>query len=154
MLKYAFVLVLVFGVTAFVVRNVYFEGVKQIPQKKSVAQLQKTSTERELFRGQFKGTDSIHNVVGDAVVIQTSQGPVLRFEKFSSTPGPDLVVYLAKNDNVIFIKDLGNQPVTLGSLHKINGEQTYTLPEKYTDYQSVVILSRAFSILFGAAPIK
>lgn len=154
MLRIVVVVVILLGVTAFIVRNVFFEEVKKVPQKKGVTVLQKDPADREIFRGKFEGMDGIHNVVGDAVIVETSQGPVLRFEKFSTTPGPDLVVYLSKNEKVTFNKDLGDQYVTLGGLQKMSGEQNYSLPEKYTDYKSVVIWSRALKILFGAAPIK
>lgn len=154
MIRNAIIVVIIFGVAAFITRNVFYEEIAKVPQKRGVATRVVEPGDREIFRGQFEGMDGIHNVVGDAVVVETQQVPVLRFEKFSTTPGPDLVVYLSKNEKITFNKDLGDQYVTLGSLQKMSGEQNYSLPENYTDYKSVVIWSRALKILFGAAPIK
>lgn len=154
MIRNAIVVVIIIGVTSFMVRNIFFEEVEKIPQKKSIAAMYEEPNDQELFRGQFKGMDGIHNVVGYAVIIKTLQGPVLRFEKFSTTPGLDLVVYLSRNENVTFSKDLGSEYVTLGGLQKMSGEQYYSLPESFDEYRSVVVWSRALKILFGAAPIK
>lgn len=154
MIRNAILVVIFLGVTSFIVKNIYVEEVKKIPQNKAITTIQRSSADRELFRGQFVGVDSIHNVTGDVLVVQTVLGPVLRFERFSTTPGPDLVVYLSKSEDITSTKDLGDQYVTLGSLQKMSGDQTYTLPKQYTDYKSVVIWCRALSILFGAAPIK
>lgn len=154
MIRNAILVVIVVGITAFIVRNIFFNNIKQIPQQKGIVTREAQSADREIFRGQFKGMDGIHNVVGDAVVVETQNGPLIRFEKFSASPGPDLVVYLTSTDNVTFNKDLGSQYVSLGPLQKMNGEQSYTIPKKYIDYKSVVIWSRALNILWGAAPIK
>lgn len=154
MIRNAIVVVIILGVAAFIIRNVFFEDIKKIPQKKDITNRQAETSDRELFRGQFKGMDGIHNVVGDAVIVETSTGPILRLEKFSVSPGPDLVVYLTHTENITFNKDLGSQYVSLGNLQKMSGDQSYTIPEKHIDYKSVVIWSRALKILFGAAPLK
>lgn len=154
MFKYAFVMVPLVGISVFVIRNVYFEDVKYIPQKQTTISIKESPQDRMVYMGVFEGMDAIHNVKGNAYIVETPNGPVMRFENFSVSPGPDLVVYLSKNENITFNKDLGSQYVSLGPLRKLSGRQEYTLPEKYTDYKSVVIWCRAFSILFGAAPIR
>lgn len=154
MIKKVLVVVVFLGFAAFIIRNVYFSDVKMVSQQKDVVTREKASNDREVFRGTFDGMDWIHNVKGEAIVYETSQGPILSFEKFSSTPGPDLVVYLSKSENIPLTKNLGGDYVALGRLHKLSGDQVYTLPKNYEEYNSVVIWSRAFSILFGAAPIK
>lgn len=154
MFKCLFVLVPVVGISAFVIRNVYFADVKYVTQRSTSTQLQGSPQDRAVFHGTFEGMDSIHNVKGEVYLVETPNGPVLRFEEFSVSPGIDLVVYLSKNADVPFNKDLGSQYVTLGPLKKMSGQQEYNIPQKYIDYKSVVIWCRALSILYGAAPVQ
>jgi hypothetical protein len=103
--------------------------------------------------GDFIEIDVVHKGSGKASYLDSSAGPVLKFENFKVTPGPDLFVYLSKNKNIKESKDLG-EFVSLGDLKSSKGDQMYNLPEDYEDYNSVVIWCRAFGVLFSVAELS
>lgn len=74
-------------------------------------------------------------------------------DDFASSVGPDVLVYLTKNDTVTQGGAVVD-PISLGAIQSFNGAQTYTLPDNFDEYTSVVIWCRAFSSAFGAASIQ
>src|SRR5918994_4827495 len=75
--------------------------------------------------GTFEGADDFHFGRGDALLIQT--GPdsyVLRFENFSVRNGPDLFVYLSKEQDGRRVEESLN----LGKLKATDGAFNYELP--------------------------
>jgi hypothetical protein len=103
------------------------------------------------LKGSFEGVDVIHWGKGAVEVIESTNGPVLSFgDDFESAAGPDLFVYLSPNAAG---QDLG-EFASLGQLKSNNGAQTYTLPEDYEDYKTVVIWCRAVGITFATAELQ
>jgi hypothetical protein len=103
-----------------------------------------------LKQGEFTDTDLVHKGSGQAKVVKFEGSPVLKFENFQTTPGPDLFVYLSPNGPG---EDLG-EFVSLGNLKSDNGDQVYTLPANYEDYKTVVVWCRAFGVTFTSAELK
>jgi hypothetical protein len=52
---------------------------------------------RVIANGTFAGADSIHRGQGNATVLQTDHGAIVRFTEFQVTNGPDLKVWLVKH---------------------------------------------------------
>lgn len=100
-----------------------------------------------LLEGNF--IPSAHEVSGKALVIDTSQGKVLRFEDFETVNGPDLFIYLSSDlDSEDFI-DLGRIKATKGNVN-------YQLPDDVDleRYNKVLVWCRAFRVLFNYAELK
>ncbi len=109
------------------------------------------ATPQAILSGGFVGLEG-HQVSGKAVVYGSAEGNALRFEDFSVAPGPDYFVYLSKDE----VSSTGFDPkraVSLGEIKSSEGEQTYTIPEKFADYTHVVIWCRLFSVLIAEAPL-
>jgi Electron transfer DM13 len=71
----------------------------------------------------------------------------LKFEDFKITNGPDLKVYLSKDEGTSYI-------VNLGSL-KTSGVQSYDIPASVNvaDYKYVLIYCQQYSVLFTSASL-
>jgi hypothetical protein len=87
-----------------------------------------------------------HEVEGTALLVQTGEQHVLRFEKLKTIHGPDLRIYLATDLDATDIVDLG-------PIRATEGEVNYAIPpgtdlKKYT---KALIWCRAFRVLFSAA---
>lgn len=98
--------------------------------------------------GSFMGADAFHTASGDAIIIQGENGELyLRFEKFEVRNGPDLYVYLARNN------DIGDGFVNLGRLAGNVGDQNYQVsPDiEISEFNTVLIWCQAFGVLFGSA---
>lgn len=116
----------------------------------SIDQSKEPQPDKVLGTGTFTDGDAVHKGSGTAKVIQTSTGPILKFENFSTTIGPDLFVYLSPNKP--------GEPLgafaSLGKLKSNTGDQSYILPANLKDYKSVVVWCRAFSVTFTAAELQ
>lgn len=144
------VLVLVGG---FVIKNIRRQPmatVEQSPTTIGQDELMKTATQEG--SGVFVDGDSFHKGSGTATIYRTEMDPMLKFENFSVTIGPDLFVYISKND-FRAKKELG-EFVSLGNLKSKKGDQTYNLPANYQDFKTVVVWCRAFGVLFAYAPLQ
>ncbi|MFT7328067.1 MAG: hypothetical protein ACI870_000245 [Crocinitomicaceae bacterium] len=106
------------------------------------------STTNVIIAGNFAGADARHEGSGQLKIISDGNQQYLRFEDFSVTNGPDLFVTLNK----------GNSPegghVLIEALKGNEGNQNYDI-SKYdiSDYQSVSIYCRAFSVEFATAQL-
>lgn len=143
------VAVLIAGIVVFL--NITEKPSVTVSQNTTVSseQVANVAAEKVLLSGSFVDGDAIHKGSGNAKVIQTDEGPVLSFENFKVTNGPDLFVYLSPNPAG---EDLGSF-ASLGKLQKIEGNQVYALPDNYQDYETVVIWCRAFSTTFSTASL-
>ena len=77
-------------------------------------------------------------------------------DDFSTTPGPDLFVYLsASADPTDGAAITGNDFVDAGKLGSPTGGQKLSLPSDFDPrkFTSVAIWCKQFSVLFGAAPL-
>lgn len=103
--------------------------------------------------GDFIEIDFVHRGTGKASVYATDKGSILQFENFKVTDGPDLYVYLSKNNLASQSDELG-EFINLGKLNSSEGEQSYILPDNYDEYDTVVIWCRAFGVLFSSATLN
>jgi hypothetical protein len=106
-----------------------------------------------LSRGRFESLE--HETEGVAQVIEVSGGRrVLTLTRFETDNGPDLRVYLTTAD--ASTDHPGDDFVDLGGLKGNVGDQQYDV-SRGTDLQrltKVVVWCRAFSVGFGAAPLR
>jgi hypothetical protein len=105
-----------------------------------------------LKQGDFR--NGFHKVSGQARILQLATGPVLRLENFSTENGPDLYVYLVRNDSGSPRNE--QEFVNLGKLPSTNGNFNLEIPAEtdLSGVQSASIWCRAFSVNFGYAPLK
>ena len=100
--------------------------------------------------GSFVGVgDGIHDTQGDVLIIESDDGSrFLRFENFKASNGPDLFVYLATDETA---EDF----VSLGDLKGNIGNQNYMIPPgaDLSNYDTVLIWCKQFSVLFGSAEL-
>ena len=112
-----------------------------------------TSTEARITqRGSFRGADDFHFGRGDAQIIRTATGSyVLRFENFSVRNGPDLYVYLSRDETGRRVEEALN----LGRWRATDGAFNYELPATIdlASIKSVVVWCRQFTTLFAHAPL-
>ncbi|TFG88727.1 MAG: hypothetical protein E4H18_01625 [Hyphomicrobiales bacterium] len=102
--------------------------------------------------GRFKGADDFHFGRGDALLIRTDAGQtVLRFENFSVRNGPDLYIYLSRDESGRRVEEALN----LGRLKATDGAFNYEIPAgvDLTGVKSGVVWCRQFSALFAVAPL-
>ena len=92
---------------------------------------------------------SAHEVKGSALVIDSSQGKILRFENFETINGPDLRIYLSS--------DLGNEDfIDLGEIKATKGNVNYDIPEgvDLEKYNKVLVWCVSFKVLFSYAELE
>lgn len=96
-----------------------------------------------------------HNTQGKLSVSNNNGQNYLQFDKnFKTDNGPDLIVVLYRGDvpsKSIQEKDY----VSLASLQKIKGSQSYAVPENINlaNFNSVAIWCRKFNVTFGYAEL-
>ncbi len=90
-----------------------------------------------------------HTVSGTASIYEKSGMKTVLLEPFSSQNGPDLRVYLSKDDNA-------SSFISLGKLKSTNGKQSYEISGNpdVTDYKFVLVWCEEFKVLFGRAELK
>ncbi len=104
--------------------------------------------------GSFIMIDPVHSADGTATVYELPEGNrVLRFEDFQSTNGPQLHVFLSKENPTTTFAGLGEDAIDLGPLKGNIGNQNYDIPADINldEYQSVVIYCVPFSVVFSSA---
>jgi hypothetical protein len=109
---------------------------------------------RTLASGPFRSYE--HGTSGVARVLRLSDGSrYLRLQRFETSNGPDVRVYLsaapAGGPGDVFDDDY----VELGELKGNIGSQNYVIPPGLSlgHFQSAVIWCKRFSVAFGAAPL-
>ncbi|QNK63488.1 DM13 domain-containing protein [Pedobacter sp. PAMC26386] len=87
-------------------------------------------------------------VIGQVRVYSQEQDLILALENFSSSNGPDLKVYLSKEETPVNFYNLG-------SLRSTRGNQIYKIPQNvnYKDYKYVLVFCQQFKHVFGVAAI-
>ena len=90
-----------------------------------------------------------HTVSGTVALYDTGSEKIILLDPFSSQNGPDLKVYLSKDQNA-------SSYISLGILKSTTGKQSYAIPGNpdVTDYNYVMIWCEQFSVVFGRAEIK
>lgn len=106
------------------------------------------TTGKVLAQGSLSGTPG-HSVSGTAKLIEENGIKIIRLENFSSTNGPDLKIYLAKDVNASAFINIGN-------LKSLNGNQNYSIASTVntTEYNFILIWCQQFGVLFGSAQLK
>jgi hypothetical protein len=97
-----------------------------------------------------------HDARGTALVIDAADGNTyVRFEDFEVENGPDLKVYLSRAQANAPEDELATDFVDLGGLKGNVGDQNYLVPASVhlSEYRSVVVWCRRFSVGFAVAPI-
>ncbi len=98
-----------------------------------------------------------HQSSGRALVVETADGRrFLRFEDFSTSNGPDLVVYLSAKPATADWYGYDRDFVDLGALKGNIGDQNYAIPQDVDldRYRSAVVWCRRFTVGFAAAPLQ
>lgn len=119
------------------------------------------AAETLLSKGSFHGGNyaPADTASGGVSLIKLENGAYeLRLgDDFSTTPGPDLFVYLsASTDPADGDAITGNDYVDAGKLASPTGGQKLPLPSNFNPekFKSVAIWCKQFSVLFGAAALS
>jgi hypothetical protein len=110
-----------------------------------------TPASGNVLRAAGSFTSDAHETSGSASVIELASGGRRLVLDLQTSPGPDLRVHLAPGDG----SDVGDH-VDLGSLKGNKGRQQYELPAgaNTSQFRTVVIWCRAFSVSFGRAVLE
>lgn len=107
--------------------------------------------------GDFRNADNVHKGSGVASISKNAAGEyVLSLQSFSTTPGPDLEVWLVKASGITTADQvLASEYLSIGALQSPTGDQSYVVPAGMSpdSYASVVIWCKSFSVLFSAADL-
>lgn len=90
-----------------------------------------------------------HPATGTVRIIETDEGPVIRYENFETINGPQLNLYLAKDLDA-------NEYIDLGPVRGTSGNINYVVPEdvNLSEYRYVMYWCVPFSILFNYADLQ
>jgi hypothetical protein len=98
-----------------------------------------------------------HETSGRATIIELADGSrTLRLEKFSTSNGPDLHVWLSEREaGGNWFTYGGGRTVQLGELKANRGNHNYAIPSgaDLEGMHSVVIWCKRFHVAFGSAPL-
>ena len=90
-----------------------------------------------------------HTVSGTASIYESAGKKTVLLDPYSSQNGPDLKVYLSKDEKA-------SSYINLGKLKSLDGKQSYEIPNNpdVTDYKYVLVWCEQFSVIFGKAELK
>jgi hypothetical protein len=128
-------------------------GAAMEPKETAVAGIEPVA----LSNGQFGEIDAIHKGQGKATLFKLPDGKrVLRLEDFKVTNGPDLYVYLSGHPMPRNGEQVHQGGFEVAQLKGNIGNQNYELPGDLdlSQFQSVVIYCRRFSVVFSTAELK
>ncbi|CAN5488902.1 hypothetical protein BH18THE1_BH18THE1_03010 [soil metagenome] len=101
----------------------------------------------ELRSGNFTSSGNISKVSGNSRILSVNDNEFLRFERFNITNGPELHVYFANGGDLVDSKDLGMLKGNIGS-------QNYFLGDIADQYDTVVIASKPFKMVYAKAILQ
>lgn len=101
----------------------------------------------ELRSGNFTNSGNISKVSGISRILSVNDIEFLRFEHFNITNGPELHVYFTNDGDLVDSKDLG---ILKGNI----GPQNYFLGDIADQYDTVVIASKPFKIIYAKAMLQ
>ena len=106
-----------------------------------------------LAMGQLQRVDDLHRGTGPVTLVEVDGKTFVRFENVAIQNGPDLHVYLGRGMGGAYD---GERDLYLGTLKATNGSFNYELPAgtPVSDYKSVVVWCRAFTVLFTWADLR
>ena len=90
-----------------------------------------------------------HTVSGTASIYESAGKKTVLLDPYSSQNGPDLKVYLSKDEKA-------TSYINLGKLKSTDGKQSYEIPDNpdVTDYKFVLVWCEQFTVIFGKAELK
>ncbi|MEO8632641.1 MAG: DM13 domain-containing protein [Chloroflexota bacterium] len=108
---------------------------------------------RVLATGDLQRVDDLHRGTGPVSVVEVDGKTYVRFDGVAIQNGPDLHVYLGRGRGGAYD---GGSDLYLGALKATNGSFNYELPTGTapSDYKSVVVWCRAFTVLFTWADLR
>ena len=101
----------------------------------------------QLRTGNFTPSGNISKVSGVSRILSVGDNEFLRFEYFNITNGPELHVYFTNKGDLVNSKDLG---VLKGNI----GPQNYFLGNIANQYDTVVIASKPFKMVYAKAMLE
>lgn len=101
----------------------------------------------QLRTGNFTPSGNISKVSGISRILSVNDNEFLRFEHFNITNGPELHVYFTSKGDLVNSKDLG---MLKGNI----GPQNYFLGNTANLYDTVVIASKPFKMLYAKATLE
>ena len=101
----------------------------------------------ELRSGNFTNSSNISKVSGISRILSVNDNEFLRFEHFIITNGPELHVYFTSKGDLVNSKDLG---ILKGNI----GPQNYFLGNIANQYDTVVIASKPFKMVYAKAMLE
>lgn len=101
----------------------------------------------ELRSGNFTNSGNISKVSGNSRILSVNDNEFLRFEHFNITNGPELHVYFTSKGDLVNSKDLG---ILKGNI----GPQNYFLGNIANQYDTVVIASKPFKMVYAKAILE
>ena len=101
----------------------------------------------ELRSGNFTNSGNISKVSGISRILSVNDVEFLRFERFNITNGPELHVYFTNKGDLVNSKDLG---ILKGNI----GPQNYFLGNVANQYDTVVIASKPFKMVYAKAMLE
>lgn len=101
----------------------------------------------ELRTGNFTNSGDISKVSGISRILSVNDNEFLRFEYFNITNGPELHVYFTNKGDLVNSKDLG---ILKGNI----GPQNYFLGNIADQYDTVVIASKPFNMVYAKAILE
>jgi hypothetical protein len=101
----------------------------------------------ELRSGNFTNSGNVSKVSGISRILSVNDIEFLRFEHFNITNGPELHVYFTNKGDLVDSKDLG---ILKGNI----GPQNYFLGDTVNQYDTVVIASKPFKMIYAKAMLE
>ena len=101
----------------------------------------------ELRSGNLTNSGNISKVSGISRILSVNDNEFLRFEHFNITNGPELHVYFTNKGDLVNSKDLG---ILKGNI----GPQNYFLGDIASQYDTVVIASKPFKMVYAKAILE
>ena len=101
----------------------------------------------ELRSGNFTNSGNISKISGISRILSVNDIEFLRFEHFKITNGPELHVYFTNKGDLVNSKDLG---ILKGNI----GPQNYFLGNIANQYDTVVIASKPFKMVYAKAMLE
>ena len=101
----------------------------------------------QLRTGNFTPSGNISKVNGVSRILSVNDNEFLRFEHFKITNGPELHVYFTNKGDLANSKDLG---ILKGNI----GPQNYFLGNIANQYDTVVIASKPFKMVYAKAMLE
>jgi hypothetical protein len=101
----------------------------------------------QLRTGNFTPSGNNSKVNGVSRILSVNDNEFLRFEHFNITNGPELHVYFTSKGDLVNSKDLG---MLKGNI----GPQNYFLGNTANQYDTVVIASKPFKMVYAKATLE